>query len=135
MPRDRAVFLTSSRPDVLGLLYGKKIRLSPGTASFNISSRLPETISLAGVMPVILPPGAETSATNPLPTGSETLMKSIGVSEPASSAPICAPFAAPMPIPTKRCTRSFNISFVMSAYSRSPPWILVKYLYSTFFPS
>src|SRR5262245_26066664 len=60
-------------------LYIRATRASCGTISFNISRYFPAMLPRRTVKPVMLPPGRTMLATNPLPIGSDTATKTIGM--------------------------------------------------------
>jgi hypothetical protein len=54
-------------------------RLSPGAISESSSTHLPPSEASQRAKPVIFPPGRGSPATKPLPTGSATFTKTIGI--------------------------------------------------------
>jgi hypothetical protein len=69
-------------------LNRKPTRTTAGAISLSSSGHLPPNVGSFDMNPVIDPPGRARLATNPLPTGSETLTKMIGIARlsPASAA-------------------------------------------------
>src|SRR5262249_53055228 len=60
-------------------LYIRATRASRGPISFNIETYFPAMLAFRMVNPVMLPPGRAMLATNPLPIGSETDTKTMGI--------------------------------------------------------
>jgi len=82
-PRDTAAALNETRNASIkvadGGLYIKVILPTLGAISFKSSAHLPPSDGTMGVKPVALPPGRGRLATKPLPTGSATNRKTIGM--------------------------------------------------------
>src|SRR5207248_5655230 len=81
--KERAAALKGFRKDskyvAVAGLNRKATRLTRGAISLSSSSHLPDIVGSIKMKPVTLPPGCGKLATKPLPTGSVTFTKMIGI--------------------------------------------------------
>jgi hypothetical protein len=81
----------------LGLITSAA-RVTRGAISLSIASHFPATVVSKLVRPVTLPPGRGKLATKPLPTGSRTTAKTMGMVR------VCCSSAAVLGVPCEKIT-------------------------------
>jgi hypothetical protein len=94
----------------------KPARTTAGAISLSSSGHLPPKVGSLDVNPVIEPPGRAKLATKPLPIGSETFTKTIGIVRVSSASAVTATVVSAV-IKSGFCSTT---SFARRARSMSP---------------